>query len=66
MHSTADTEAADAVDLADLSEGEFLAAICVQLASGQRTPTVRLSDADLAAMEAEAIGEHFSRYPFLY
>lgn len=37
-----------------------------QLLTGQRQPLVRLTDEDLAAIDAEAIGEHFLRYPFLY
>lgn len=54
------------MDPAVLTEGAFLVYILAQLHSGQWTPSVYLSDADLAAIEAEHIGEHFSRYPFLY
>jgi len=43
-----------------------LDSILEQLRSGQWTLSVCLSDADLEAIEAEPIGEHFSRYPFLY
>jgi len=50
----------------DLSEGEFLDAVLEQLPSGQQPPYARLTDEDLAAIEDERIGEHFSRYPFLY
>jgi len=54
------------IDPAGLSEGAFLDSILEQLRSGQWTLSVCLSDADLEAIEAEPIGEHFSRYPFLY
>lgn len=64
--STVDMTAESSVDPASLTEGAFLAYILDQLHSGQRTPSVRLSAADLAAIEAEPIGDHFSRYPFLY
>lgn len=60
------TTAEPLMDPAALAEGAFLVYILAQLHNGQWTPSVYLSDADLAAIEAEHIGEHFSRYPFLY
>jgi|LakMenEpi03Aug12_release.lakeMendotaPanAssembly.Ray.scaffolds.fasta_scaffold2042643_1 hypothetical protein len=60
------TAAEPPMDSAALTEGAFLVYILAQLHSGQWTPSVYLSDADLAAIEAEPIGEHFSLYPFLY
>lgn len=65
-NSTVEMTAKSPVDAASLTEGAFLTYILAQLHSGQRTPSVRFSDADLAAIEAEPIGDHFSRYPFLY
>lgn len=64
--NTVEMTAESSVDPASLTEGAFLTYILDQLHSGQRTPSVRLSDADLAAIEAEPIGDYFSRYPFLY
>lgn len=55
-----------AIDPSSLTEGEFFDYILEQLRSGQWTGSIHLSDADLEAIEAEPIGEHFTRYPFLY
>lgn len=60
------TTAEPVMDSAALTESAFWVYILAQLHSGQWTPSVCLSDADLAAIEAEHIGEDFSRYPFLY
>ena len=49
-----------------MSELEFMDHILEQLLTGQYQPLIRLTDADLEAIEAEHIGEHFLRYPFLY
>lgn len=64
--STVDRLAESPIDPASLTEGAFLAYILTQLHRGQRTPSIRISDADVATIEAEPIGDHFSRYPFLY
>lgn len=64
--STVDMMVESPIDPANLTEGAFLDYTLAQLHSGQRTPSICLSDADLAAIEAEHIGEHFVRYPFLY
>jgi hypothetical protein len=49
-----------------LSEGEFMDYVLNELRTGKRQPYARFTDADLEAIEEERIGEHFSRYPFLY
>jgi len=43
-----------------------MAYVLYQLCIGQRVLTIWFTDADLEAFEEERIGEHFSRYPFLY
>jgi len=49
-----------------LTEGDFLEYIFQQLCAGHIVPTVAFNEATLDAIEAEPIGEHFLRYPFLY
>jgi len=49
-----------------MSEGAYMDYVLEQLRSGQRQSYGTLTDADLEAIEAEPIGEHFCRYPFLY
>lgn len=49
-----------------LSEGELMDYVLEQWRTGQRQPYIRFTDEDLEAIEEEWIGEHFSRYPFLY
>ena len=49
-----------------MSELDFMDYILTQLLTGERQPLVSLTDVILAAIEEEHIGEHFSRYPFLY
>ena len=69
---TNDRERADAaldfaeIDVEAMSEWEFVEYTLQQLAAGERQATVLLSDEALAAIEDEAIGEDFSRSPFLY
>ena len=59
-------EASDALSLATMTEGELMAYVLHQLCISQWVLTIRFTDADLEAFEEERIGEHFSRYPFLY
>jgi hypothetical protein len=49
-----------------MSEGEFMNYVLDQVRTGQRQAYGTLTDAELEAIEEERIGEHFSRYPFLY
>lgn len=63
---TAQPTAAPALDPAAMSEADFLAFTLQHLRTGDRAPDVHLSDAALAALEDEQIGEEFSRMPFLY
>ena len=64
-HRTHDEES-DVLTLATMTEGELMAYVLHQLCIGQRVLTISFTDADLEAFEEERIGEHFSRYPFLY
>ena len=41
-------------------------AVLAQLRTGARPPLVRFTQEDLEALAEEWIGEHVSRYPFLY
>ena len=59
-------EEPDAVNLATMAEGELMAYVLHQISIGQRVLTISFTDAQLEAFEEERIGEHFSRYPFLY
>lgn len=54
------------LDPAAMNEADFLAFTLQQLRTDDREPPVHFSDAALAALEAEPIGEEFSRTPFLY
>lgn len=56
----------DPTDPATMSEADFLHFVVDQLASGEQAATVTLGDADLAAIDEEAIGADFCRQPFLY
>lgn len=51
---------------ANMSELEFMEYTLQQLNHGKRESAVRFSAEALAEMEGEAIGEEFSRHPFLY
>ena len=51
---------------ANMSELEFMEYTLQQLNHGKRESSVRFSAEALAEMEGEAIGEEFSRHPFLY
>ena len=64
-HRTNDEES-DVLTLATMTEGELMAYVLHQICTGQWVLTARFTDADLEAFEEERIGEHFSRYPFLY
>lgn len=57
---------APALEPGAMSEADFLAFTLQQLRTGDQAPTVHFSDAALAALEDEQIGEEFSRTPFLY
>ena len=59
-------EESDVLTLATMTEEELMAYILHQLYIGQRVLMIRFTDADLEAFEEERIGQHFSRYPFLY
>jgi hypothetical protein len=48
------------------SEIDFMNQLLEQMEAGSHPPTVGLSEADLLALEEEAIGEHFGRNAFLY
>lgn len=50
----------------NMSELEFMEYTLQQLNNGKREPALRFSAETLAEMEDEAIGEEFSRHPFLY
>lgn len=50
----------------NMSELEFMEYTLQQLNHGKRESAVRFSAEALAEMEGEAIGEEFSRHPFLY
>lgn len=50
----------------NMSELEFMEYTLQQLNNGKRESSVRFSVEALAEMEGEAIGEEFSRHPFLY
>lgn len=50
----------------NMSELEFMEYTLQQLNHGKRESSVRFSVDALAEMEGEAIGEEFSRHPFLY
>ena len=50
----------------NLSEGAFMDAVLAQLRTGARPPLVRFTQEDLEALAEEWIGEHVSRFPFLY
>lgn len=50
----------------NMSELEFMEYTLQQLNHGKRESVVRFSAEALAEMEGEAIGEEFSRHPFLY
>jgi hypothetical protein len=55
----------DAVDTTRMSEGAFMDYITAQLDAGAIEPWVRFTDTDNAQDEGD-IGEHESRFPFLY
>ena len=59
-------EEPDDLNLATMTESELIAYVLHQICIGQWVLTARFTDADLEAFEEERIGEHFSRYPFLY
>lgn len=59
-------EESDVLTLATMTEAELMAYVLHQICIGQWVLTARFTDADLEAFEEERIGEHFSRYPFLY
>jgi hypothetical protein len=59
-------EPATTVATDSLSERAFLDHILKELRTGQQQLVVRFTDDDLEAIEEEWVGEHFSRYPFLY
>lgn len=56
----------EAFNVAYVSEEDVMNAALDALRSGATMPVVRLSDAQLAEIEAERIGEDFSTQPFLY
>lgn len=50
----------------NMSEAEFMEFILEELDANQQPAYARLTAADLAAMEEEAVGAHLSQHPFLY
>ncbi|MCB0064027.1 MAG: hypothetical protein KDE19_18015 [Caldilineaceae bacterium] len=64
--ASAESAAATEVDTDAMSEWEFVEYTLQQLATSAQETTVQFSEEALATMEEEAIGEEFSRYPFLY
>jgi hypothetical protein len=40
--------------------------VLAELSTGQRLPSIRLTDEELETIEEERVGEHFSHHPFLY
>lgn len=49
-----------------MRELEYMAYVHEQLLTGRREVLIKLIAEDLDAIAEEHIGEHFSRYPFLY
>lgn len=52
--------------MGSMSEAAFMEYILEQLLTGQRQPTIRFTEEEQEAIEAEHIGEDVLRYPFLY
>lgn len=50
----------------EMSELEYMASIHEQLITVCREVLIKLTVEDLDAIAEEHVGEHFSRYPFLY
>lgn len=49
-----------------MSELEYMAYVHEQLLTGRREVLIKLTTEELDAIAEEHVGEHFSRYPFLY
>lgn len=49
-----------------MSELEYMTYVHEQLLIGRRSVLIKLTTEDLDAIAEEHVGEHFSRYPFLY
>ena len=58
--------AGQARDPTSMNEAELMAYVLDLLLTGQRQPLVTFTAEALTAIAEEHIGEHFSRYPFLY
>lgn len=50
----------------EMSELEYMAYVHEQLLTSRREVLIKLTVEDLNAIAEEHVGEHFSRYPFLY
>jgi hypothetical protein len=59
-------ESALATPVADMSEAEFMDYVLDQIDQGRSPGYARITAAQLAAMDDEEIGAHFSQHPYLY